>query len=171
MTGARSRGSEVFKASKASAPRPATNAVDTLIGRQTEVQGDIRFTGGLHVDGRIKGKVIATSDKSAVLSISESGAVEGDVRVPNVVLNGSVTGDVHASERLSLNNKARITGNVYYKVVEMASGATVNGQMIHEGEASLQSVTHEAKGIHEIVDPAANTGDAERDARAAPTSG
>ena len=117
----------------------ASTRVDTLIGKQTEILGDVRFAGGLHVDGKIKGKVLAVSDKSAVLSVSESGAVEGDVRVPMVMLNGSVVGDVHASVRITLSEKARVTGNVYYKIVEIESGATINGQLVHEGD-SIEAV-------------------------------
>jgi len=114
----------------------AASTVDTLIGRQSEITGDVRFAGGLHVDGKIKGKVMADSDKNAVLSVSESGAVEGDVRVPHVVLNGCVEGDVHASQRITLSAKARVNGNVYYKLIEMTSGAMVNGQMVYEGEGA-----------------------------------
>lgn len=110
--------------------------VDTVIGEKAEVNGDLRFAGGLHLDGCIKGKVMADSDDSAVLSVSESARIEGDVRVPNVVLNGSVEGDVHAGERITLSGDARVYGNVYYKVIEMASGAMINGQMIFDGEAS-----------------------------------
>ncbi|MEC9362254.1 MAG: polymer-forming cytoskeletal protein [Pseudomonadota bacterium] len=106
--------------------------VDTLIGRQTEILGDVRFTGGLHVDGKIKGKVIASADKAAALSVSEHGSIEGDVRVPNVVLNGTVTGDVHASQKIALSAKARITGNVFYRIIEMESGSKVNGQLVHD---------------------------------------
>lgn len=116
----------------------ATTAVDTLIGRQTEVLGDVHFSGGLHVDGKIKGKVIANSDKAASLSVSESGCIEGDVRVPNIVLNGAVSGDVHASEKITLAAKARVTGNVFYKIIEMEGGATVNGNMVHEPTSSVQ---------------------------------
>lgn len=110
----------------------STASVDTLIGRQTEVLGDVRFTGGLHIDGKVKGKVIAQAEKAASLSVSESGAVEGDVRVPHIVLNGTVIGDVHASEKVTLASKARVTGNVYYRIIEMESGALVNGQLVHE---------------------------------------
>lgn len=110
-------------------------SVDTLIGRQTEVLGDVRFTGGLHVDGKVKGKVIASNEKASALSVSEHGSIEGDVRVPNVVLNGAVIGDVHASQKITLAAKARVSGNVYYRVIEMESGAQVNGQMVHEGGA------------------------------------
>ncbi|AXQ27440.1 polymer-forming cytoskeletal protein [Solimonas sp. K1W22B-7] len=113
----------------------ASTSVDTLIGRQTEILGDVRFSGGLHIDGKVKGKVIANSDKAAALSISDTGVVEGDVRVPNIVLNGAVIGDVHATEKVTLAAKARVNGNVYYKIIEMEGGATVNGQLVHEGEA------------------------------------
>lgn len=138
----------MFSSNNKSTPtpsKPTNNAVDTLIGRQTELLGDVRFSGGLHVDGKIKGKVLAASDKTAVLSVSESGAIEGDVRVPHIVLNGTVVGDVHASERISLSVKARVTGNVYYKVIEMASGAAVNGQLVHEGDEPA-ALTHKKGG-------------------------
>lgn len=146
----------MFKSNKKPAPAASTtttkgktvpaNRVDTLIGKQTELLGDVRFSGGLHVDGAIKGKVMAASDKNAVLSVSESGNIEGDVRVPHVVLNGTVTGDVHASVRLQLSEKARVTGNVYYQIIEMASGAAVNGQMVHEGDASQAGSAKPAQG-------------------------
>lgn len=122
------------KSSPSSPPPPPRNtgSVETLIGRQTEITGDVRFTGGLHVDGRVHGNVAASADKSAHLSISENGAVEGEVRVPVIVLNGAVVGDVYASEKVTLGAKARVTGNVFYKVIEMVSGAQVNGQLVHE---------------------------------------
>lgn len=130
-------GNDKDRGDDASSARPTkpSNTVDTLIGRQTELTGDMRFGGGLHVDGSVKGTVMADSDKSAVLSVSESGHVEGDVRVPHIVLNGTVEGDVYASQRITLSAKARVNGNVYYKLIEMASGAMVNGQMIYDGES------------------------------------
>lgn len=121
----------------------ASGTVDTLIGRQTEVQGDVRFAGGLHIDGKIKGKVLADSDKSAVLSVSESGEIEGDVRVPNIVLNGIVEGDVHATQRITLSAKAKVTGNVYYSLIEIVSGATINGQLVHEGDGEVAALPHQ----------------------------
>lgn len=130
-----------------SSKRPTQNTgstgstVDTLVGRQTELQGDISFAGGLHIDGTVKGKVSASGDKEAVLSVSESGVIEGDVYVANVILNGSIHGDVHALGQLTLHSCARVTGNVHYKVMEMASGATVNGQMVHEVESERGNVT------------------------------
>ena len=115
--------------------------IDTLIGRKSEMLGDVRFAGGLHVDGTVKGNVLAEEDAPSVLTLSETGTIEGEVRVPNVVLNGTVIGDVHARQHIELAPNARITGNVYYSLIEMAMGAEVNGNLIHvaEGlEAPLQ---------------------------------
>ena len=106
--------------------------IDSLIGHQTELFGDIRFTGGLHIDGTVKGNVLADGDSKSVLTLSEHGTIEGEVRVPNVVLNGVVIGDVHASGQIELAANARITGNVYYRLIEMAMGAEVNGNLVHE---------------------------------------
>ncbi len=107
--------------------------IDTLIGAEAEIQGDLHFTGGLHVDGRIKGSVVADGD--AVLMLSEHGSIEGEVRVPHIVLNGTVTGDVHAAERIELASKARVRGNVFYQLIEMVVGAEVNGKLVHSAQA------------------------------------
>jgi cytoskeletal protein CcmA (bactofilin family) len=110
--------------------------IETLVGADTRIQGDIEFTGGCHVDGYVKGNVKATKDARAVLSISERGCVEGSVLVPHVLLNGTVKGDVRATERIELGPKAQVIGNVQYKLIEMSIGAEVNGKLIHESEGS-----------------------------------
>jgi cytoskeletal protein CcmA (bactofilin family) len=104
--------------------------IDTLIGRSARVQGDIEFTGGLHIDGRITGSVRATSGAPASLSVSEHGVVEGSVEAPNVVLNGRVKGDIYGSERVVLGGKARVNGNVHYGVIEMTLGAEISGKLV-----------------------------------------
>ncbi len=109
---------------------------DSLIGKQSELSGDVRFSGGLLIQGSVKGNVIADDDSRSVLNVTETGTIEGEVRVPNIVLNGSVVGDVHARERIELASNARVTGNVYYALIEMAMGAEVNGNLVHSGEES-----------------------------------
>lgn len=131
--------------------KTAIGKIDTLIGDQTEITGDVRFTGGLHIDGTVKGNVIATNDSNAVLMLSEHGRIEGEVRVPNVVLNGAVTGDVHASERIELAGKARVNGNVFYSLIEMAMGAEVNGNLVHRG------VTNPVTGVESLSAPVRET--------------
>ena len=112
-----------------------TTRIDTLVGQHSEILGDIRFSGGLHVDGTIKGNVIAENDGRSMLSLNECGTIEGEVNVPYVVLNGVVVGDVHGCEHVELSSKARITGNVYYNLIEMAIGAEVNGKLVHTQDA------------------------------------
>lgn len=108
-----------------------TTRMDTLVGPQSEVVGDIKFSGGLHVEGTIKGNVIAENDGRSLVQLTESGTIEGEIRVPFVVLNGVVIGDVHGGEHVELASKARVAGNVYYNLIEMAVGAEVNGKLVH----------------------------------------
>ncbi len=109
-----------------------THRIDTLVGPATRIIGDVHFTGGFHVDGFVKGNVDAPGDSGSTLSISDGGIVEGSVAVPNVVLNGTVKGDILAHARLELGATARVEGNVYYGLIEMAIGAEINGKLIHE---------------------------------------
>ena len=109
--------------------------VHTLVGGDTEIRGDVIFDGGLFVDGTVIGNVEAKAGTASILNLSDKGSIEGQVRVPHVILNGTVIGDVYASERIELAAKARVTGNVYYNLIEMAIGAEINGQMVHEVEA------------------------------------
>ena len=117
----------MFKSSK-----PKLQRIDTLIGAGTRIIGDVQFSGGFHVDGHVKGNVDAPADSGATLSVSDSGVVEGSVAVPNVVLNGTVKGDILAHDRVELGATARVTGNVYYALIEMEMGAEINGKLIHE---------------------------------------
>lgn len=106
-------------------------AIDTLIGPQVTLHGDLVFSGGLYVEGRIHGKVIAEEGAPAVLTLAEQGRIEGEIQVPVVIINGELQGDVYASERVELAAQARVLGNVHYKVVEMRAGATLTGRLIH----------------------------------------
>jgi len=126
--------------------------IDTLIGQHTHIKGDISFSGGLRVDGSIAGNIHATGDKESVLTLSEMGAIEGEVRVPNLVVNGTITGNVFASEHIELAPKAKVQGNVYYNLLEMAMGSAVNGQMIHINADDEQILDIE----HQVVDDANN---------------
>ncbi len=124
-----------------------TPKIHTLVGEDTELRGDVLFSGGLHVDGTVRGNVIARTDSAAVLTVGEQGFIEGEVRVPNVVLNGKVIGDVYAVERIELAPRARITGNVYYNLLEMAMGAEVNGSLLHCSDV-MAAESKETGAVH-----------------------
>jgi cytoskeletal protein CcmA (bactofilin family) len=111
--------------------------VDTLVGTSTRINGDINFEGGCHVDGTVKGNVSADTESNSALSVSEEGNVEGGVTVPYVVLHGIVRGDVYATKRVELGPTARVIGNVYYNLIEMAIGAEINGKLVHQPEGQV----------------------------------
>ena len=121
--------------------------IATVIGSGTTIHGDVNFTGGLHVDGLVCGNVMVERGGESALTLSEQGRVEGDIQVPNVILNGTVVGDVYASERVELAPKAKVTGTVYYNLLEMAMGAEVNGQLIHTKDAQPQMLGYDGQDI------------------------
>ncbi len=104
--------------------------VDTLISDAARIVGDVGFSGGLHLDGKVTGNVASEPGNNSTLWISEKGQVEGNIDVPNVILNGIVRGDVSVREKLVLGPKASISGNVSYGIMEMAQGAQVAGRLM-----------------------------------------
>jgi cytoskeletal protein CcmA (bactofilin family) len=103
--------------------------IDTLIGKAARIQGDIEFAGGLHLDGAVIGNVRSDRAPTATLSVSQGGSIEGMVDVPNVRLDGTVKGDIHAPGRVVLGATARVEGNLYYGIIEMTLGAQIMGKL------------------------------------------
>jgi cytoskeletal protein CcmA (bactofilin family) len=128
--------------------KQTSTRIDTLLGKTANVNGDLDFSGGLHLDGRINGNVRSTAPDGGALSVSESGVIEGRVEVTNIVMNGTVNGDMCARDRLVLGGKARVNGNVYYGVIEMAPGAVITGKLIPltEGARPAEQPPIEAEG-------------------------
>jgi cytoskeletal protein CcmA (bactofilin family) len=112
------------------------NSIDTLIGADTRVEGDIHFMGGLRVDGAIRGNVIEPNASPSTLILSEHGRIEGAINASKVVINGKVIGPVKASQFIELQAKARITGDVHYKSLEMHTGAVIEGKLVYLGDSS-----------------------------------
>ncbi len=108
------------------------NTIDTLIGAKAELKGDIVFSGGLRIDGKQKGNITAKGAGNSTLVLSEHAEIIGDVIVPHMIINGRIKGNVHCSERIELQSKAEIHGDVHYKVIEMALGAAINGNLVHD---------------------------------------
>lgn len=124
------------------------NTIDTLVGSRTELKGDITFTGGLRIDGKLKGNITAKGDGNSTLVLSENAVVIGNVSVPHIITNGTIKGTVRAAERIELQPKAEVAGDLYYKVMEMASGAVVNGNLVREApDATLKSPVARLKPV------------------------
>lgn len=115
------------------------NSIDTLVGVDTRVEGDIHFSGGLRVDGAIRGNVSEPNASPSTLILSEHGRIEGAVSASKIVINGKVVGPVRASQFIELQSKARITGDVYYKSLEMHTGAVIEGKLVYLGENAQDS--------------------------------
>jgi len=121
--------------------------LDSLVGKNSCVTGDISFSGGLHVDGTIRGAVSGEIESRSSLTVSEHGTIEGEVRVACVLLNGLVKGDVYSTERVELAAGARVEGNVYYGLMEMAIGAEVNGNLVHISEEERPALSLDFSGV------------------------
>jgi cytoskeletal protein CcmA (bactofilin family) len=116
------------------------NRIDCLIGAGTTVEGDITFSGGLRVDGHVHGNVLAAEDKPGTLVLSEQARIEGEIRVSHVVINGKVVGPVYAVEYMELQAKADVTGDVYYRTLEIQLGAVVQGRLVYQPEGKSANV-------------------------------
>ena len=114
--------------------------IDSLIGAGSTIDGDVVFTGGLRIDGHIKGNVRASGSKPGTLVISELARVEGEIEVAHVVINGTVAGPVRATEYVELLPKARVTGDVSYKSIEIHVGAIVMGRLVYESSQKSEKV-------------------------------
>jgi len=128
-----------------------SSKIETLIGQGIVITGDLKFNGGLHLDGKIIGDVKSDEGSNSVLVVSDHGYIEGDVHVSFAVINGTVAGNVYATQKLELSGNASITGNVHYNLLEMASGAEVNGNMVHDtNEKKL--LEHQENSHSDITD-------------------
>lgn len=131
--------------------KPGGSTGTTLISRNTEVVGDIHFTGTLHVEGTLRGNVIAKDGSDAHLDILEHGVVEGQINVPTVRIDGKVVGDVHSSKHVELAAKAQVEGNVNYHLIEMVKGSQVNGSLVYSG-ADTSKKANPALRVQDLKD-------------------
>ena len=119
---------------------PPQKRIDCLIGAGTVVKGDLTFDGGLRVDGQVHGNVFSAEGKPGTLVLSEAARIEGEIRVSHVVINGTVVGPVHAADYVELQSKANVTGDVYYRTLEMQLGAVVQGRLVYQDDIKADKV-------------------------------
>jgi cytoskeletal protein CcmA (bactofilin family) len=124
--------------------QPPTAKIETLIGHGTRIEGNLIVTGGVHLEGLVKGNVTTGPDGSAVLSIGPQGVVEGIVEVPRVIVHGEVRGDIRARDKVELGAGARVSGNVSYGLIEMAAGAVIEGRLVAPAATPAPAATAKA---------------------------
>ena len=115
-------------------------SIDSLIGAGTVIESNISFTGGLRIDGKVRGNIASTGDQPGMLVISEHAEVAGEIHVNHVVVNGRINGPVHATETLDLQPKAHVTGDVHYRRLEIQGGAVLQGMMVCDAETQSEKV-------------------------------
>ncbi len=116
------------------------NRIDSLIGAGTVIEGNVTFSGGLRIDGEVRGNITAAEGQPAMLVISEQASVEGEIRVQHVMVNGQVKGPIHADQTLELQPKANVTGDVHYRKIELQMGAVVQGRLVYEADNQSDKV-------------------------------
>lgn len=126
----------------------ANNSIDTLIGAGTIVEGNITFTGGLRIDGEVRGNVSASGEHPGTLVISEHARIDGEVMVPHLVINGAVNGPVRSTDSLELQPRARVVGDVEYNSIEIHLGAIVQGRLLHHGATTAKAVELKLANTH-----------------------
>ncbi len=114
--------------------------IDSLIGATTRIEGNVFFSGGLRVDGMVRGNVAALPDQPGTLVVSEQARIDGEVSAAHIVVNGTINGPVHAAETLELQTGSRVRGDVHYKSLEIQQGAVVEGRLVHHGGVELKNV-------------------------------
>ena len=117
----------------------------TLIASNCEVVGDVLFNDELQVNGTVEGNILAKDGAKAMVRVSKSGVVKGEIRAPNVVINGQIHGDVHCNNHIELAANARINGNVYYNLIEMVMGSRVDGGLVHRPETAKNEKKNKLK--------------------------
>ncbi|SCY37586.1 protein CcmA, bactofilin family [Nitrosospira sp. Nl5] len=115
------------------------NHIDSLIGAGTRIDGNITFSGGLRIDGQVRGNITATGDKPSTLVLSDQAVIEGKIKVSHAVINGTVVGPIHSNEYLELQAKARVSGEVCYKIMEIQLGASIEGMLLRQDDAEIDN--------------------------------
>ena len=108
----------------------AMSGKDTVVGVNAQFTGNIMFSQNLKISGTVKGNIDSNDDNDAQVVVDQNGVVEGDLTAPIVILKGEVNGNVHSTTKIVIDASALVTGNVYYDILEMHGGATVNGSLI-----------------------------------------
>lgn len=132
-----------------------TSNSTTLISKDSEIIGDIKFSGDIEIQGLVRGNIIASSDNGCSIRLVDGGRVEGEIHAPKVIINGEIKGDVHSAEHIELAGKARVDGNVHYNLIEMVKGAQINGNLVYAGANKHSAATpigQKPAAIAEVVD-------------------
>ena len=127
--------------------------LSSLVADNMAITGDVMFSAGLRVDGRIQGNVVSEQGGHGLLVLSEKGTIHGSVKAWDAVINGTITGDLAVEHFLELQANARVTGNITYRQMQLECGAAVEGKLVCAGEkaAGETGAPGAAKALRDII--------------------
>jgi cytoskeletal protein CcmA (bactofilin family) len=102
--------------------KAANPKIETIVGPGTELEGNLRTTESLRIDGRIKGEIHAET-----IMIGENGVVLGDITATRVTIAGKVKGNVAASQVLEILPTGHVLGDIRSHKLVISDGATFEG--------------------------------------------
>ena len=138
---------------KITATTTTGNKNSTVIGENCVIEGDVTFEKTIEVHGKIIGTLkIAENCTSATLIIKKTGIVEGDVFGSDVMIEGEVVGNVSGKKEIKIENSAFISGNVYYDILDVQGGATINGNLIRNKGKEPQKLENKSSAAVESID-------------------
>lgn len=104
-------------------------AITTLIDKDIVISGDTTYTGGIRIDGKIKGNLKVHGDEGSLLIMGYGSTITGDVEVEKAIINGEINGNVKCNDYLELNTNAIVNGSIEYDIIEVQEGAKITGDL------------------------------------------
>ena len=107
--------------------------INAFLGKDTEFEGKLSFSGAVRIDGRFKGEILT----DGTLIVGETALLECDIQTTNINVCGEVRGNIVARNRIEIHTPGRVFGNISSPVVTMAEG------VIFEGTCRMQKKAEE----------------------------
>jgi cytoskeletal protein CcmA (bactofilin family) len=97
--------------------------IETIIGKGTNIEGTVNIEGATRIDGNLTGKVVSND----VITVGSTGIVKAEIRAKAIVVGGRVEGNLFASEKVELQAKCELVGDITSKSLLVEHGAIFHG--------------------------------------------
>ena len=125
-----------FANNKSTTFKSVPEKFDTLIGKNTVIQGNLMLLESIRIDGKVVGNVESAKDELVTVVVGESGELQGNIMAHRVVIAGKVAGNIHAHDRVELHSDSQVQGDIKYGLIAIEHGAKVMGLLLQVSDAS-----------------------------------
>jgi cytoskeletal protein CcmA (bactofilin family) len=125
-----------FAKNKSATFKSMPEKFETIIGKNTVIQGSFVLLESIRIDGKVVGNVQSAKEEMIIVVIGDSGEVQGDILAHRVVIAGKVAGNIHAHDRVELHADSVVQGDIKYGSIAIEHGAKVMGLLLQVSEAS-----------------------------------